>query len=327
METKNTSKGDRFNILSPILKNLGTALITLFLIFIITWSFTLLMRNVGIPPNAVKVGDVVERFSAFDRAKDIFLIIFPLFGALTSFWFGYKLQEGKVEKAQEKAEKSEEEAKKSENEAKRKEEEAYQKLSQIRARADSIRDVLQVNTSGFYSIPKDYKDDISSKMIDIQNVQDGVSLLQKSDYLHNQKFVLNQINQIKEIARDFEVQNVRRIFKINNPQSKIKIGVDYQGDIQKWMINTNIILENDIENISDPKGEIEVEANKLKGKVIRITTFIEFEKHHNDRTIIPKISIEENAQNTYRFEVDKSIDNILNYNQSLIYYEIMIKFE
>lgn len=54
-------------------------------------------------PQVVKVGDAYQLVDTFSRAKDLLVILFPLFGAVVTFWLGTAIEGKRADENQQKA--------------------------------------------------------------------------------------------------------------------------------------------------------------------------------------------------------------------------------
>lgn len=80
-----------------------TALGTAFMLFVVVGFI-----NAG--PSSTQVGDSVQTFQPFDRAKDVFAIVLPLFSAALAYWVGASSEGKRADAAEDKAKDSSEEA-------------------------------------------------------------------------------------------------------------------------------------------------------------------------------------------------------------------------
>lgn len=64
--------------------------------------------RIDAPPQGVPMGDRMEMYDPFVRAKDLLTLLIPLFTTIVSFWLGFSIQEKKVNQEREKREKADE---------------------------------------------------------------------------------------------------------------------------------------------------------------------------------------------------------------------------
>jgi hypothetical protein len=64
--------------------------------------------RIDAPPIGVKMGDRMEMYDPFIRAKDLLTLLIPLFTTIVSFWLGFSIQEKKVAQERGRREKADE---------------------------------------------------------------------------------------------------------------------------------------------------------------------------------------------------------------------------
>ena len=75
-------------------------------LFVVIAGLTLL--RIDAAPKSVLMGDKMEMYDPYVRAKDLLTLLIPLFTTIVSFWLGFSIQEKKVSQEREKREKADE---------------------------------------------------------------------------------------------------------------------------------------------------------------------------------------------------------------------------
>lgn len=73
-------------------KELGAAFLSLFLIGLLLYAAAQTYNLINIIPQTYQVGDNTQVVDTFSRAKDLLNILFPLFGAVVTFWLGVAVE-------------------------------------------------------------------------------------------------------------------------------------------------------------------------------------------------------------------------------------------
>ena len=68
----------------------------------------LTLVRIDAAPQSVLMGDKMEMYDPFVRAKDLLTLLIPLFTTIVSFWLGFSIQEKKVNQERDKREKADE---------------------------------------------------------------------------------------------------------------------------------------------------------------------------------------------------------------------------
>jgi len=90
----------------PSFKELGGAFLSLALIALLFWVVAITFGVINVLPQVVKIGDTVQVIDTYSRAKDLLSILFPLFGAVVTFWLGVAVEGKRADQNQETAEKA-----------------------------------------------------------------------------------------------------------------------------------------------------------------------------------------------------------------------------
>jgi hypothetical protein len=75
-------------------------------LFVVIAGLTLV--RIDAAPKSVLMGDRMEMYDPFVRAKDLLTLLIPLFTTIVSFWLGFSIQEKKVTQERVKREKADE---------------------------------------------------------------------------------------------------------------------------------------------------------------------------------------------------------------------------
>jgi hypothetical protein len=70
----------------------GGAVLSLVLIALMAVVLGYVVREIGSDPRGVKIGDAFQIVNTWERAKDLLSILFPLFGAVVTFWLGVAVE-------------------------------------------------------------------------------------------------------------------------------------------------------------------------------------------------------------------------------------------
>lgn len=73
-------------------KELGGAVLSLALVFLLFYAVSEVYGLVTVKPTTYEVGDNVQVVDTYQRAKDLFLLLFPLFSAVITFWLGVAVE-------------------------------------------------------------------------------------------------------------------------------------------------------------------------------------------------------------------------------------------
>jgi len=73
-------------------KEFGGTVLSTVLVFAFLLALVLVLTRIGSDPRAVTVGGRDEAVDEYVRAKDVFGIIVPLFGAVVTFWLGVAIE-------------------------------------------------------------------------------------------------------------------------------------------------------------------------------------------------------------------------------------------
>jgi hypothetical protein len=95
-----SSHGNLGRILQLTLSGILVAL------FVVIAGLTLV--RIDAAPKSVLMGDRIEMYDPFVRAKDLLTLLIPLFTTIVSFWLGFSIQEKKVNQERVKREKADE---------------------------------------------------------------------------------------------------------------------------------------------------------------------------------------------------------------------------
>lgn len=92
-------------------KEFGGAVLSILLIILILWSARIVFQQIGSQPTVYEVGsntNVYKEVDAFQQAKDIFNILFPIVSALTTYWLGTAVGSQQAAKSEQVAEEARE---------------------------------------------------------------------------------------------------------------------------------------------------------------------------------------------------------------------------
>lgn len=73
-------------------KELGAAVLSLALVILLFYTISQVFSLLDTLPKTVLVGDAIQVVDVYDRAKNLLLILFPLFSAVISFWLGVAVE-------------------------------------------------------------------------------------------------------------------------------------------------------------------------------------------------------------------------------------------
>lgn len=91
-------------------KEFGSAVVSVILLLFLLYAVMQTYGRVGVAPQVVKLTeDTHQVVDTYDRAKDVLDVLFPLFGAVTSFWLGVAVEGRRADQSQEAAEQANEE--------------------------------------------------------------------------------------------------------------------------------------------------------------------------------------------------------------------------
>lgn len=85
-------------------KEFGGTLLSLVLVLAFLLSLVFVLGRIGSDPRAVTVGGREEAVDEYLRAKDILVLIVPLFGAVVTFWLGVAIEGRRADEHKETAE-------------------------------------------------------------------------------------------------------------------------------------------------------------------------------------------------------------------------------
>jgi hypothetical protein len=89
----------------------GAFVFTAFLAALLLVAVIVVAAHVGRIPTVYKVGDATQTVDSFNRSQELLNVLFPLFTAAFSFWFGASIEARRAEGAQAQAQTAQSEAK------------------------------------------------------------------------------------------------------------------------------------------------------------------------------------------------------------------------
>lgn len=85
-------------------KEFGGGILSLALIALMFWIVGITVSVMNVLPQGVTIGDSVQVTDIYARAKDLLSILFPLFGAVVTFWLGVAVESKRADQNKEAAE-------------------------------------------------------------------------------------------------------------------------------------------------------------------------------------------------------------------------------
>lgn len=85
-------KTPRVSLPPTSFKEAAAAFLSVILMLLFLYVIWQTYAMIPSPPQAVKIGDTIQVFDSFSRAKDTLNILFPLFAAVVTFWLGVAVE-------------------------------------------------------------------------------------------------------------------------------------------------------------------------------------------------------------------------------------------
>lgn len=84
----------------------GAAVLSAILVILLTYATVATFGQVEAVPKVYAVGENVQFVDTFNRAKDLFSILFPVFGAVVTFWLGVTVEGRRADRSEAEADKA-----------------------------------------------------------------------------------------------------------------------------------------------------------------------------------------------------------------------------